>query len=175
MIWEHQRSVLLWYATAPRTLTDLPEQKRKVASETTSITSRRFTRSMTTDAPRRVVFDTTELLESILVHLPPKNLFGALRVSKQFQTVITGSVSIQEKMFLRIRKRPGKFWLLKEARTKPHYVEEMILSPQRGSNRIVEFNPFLELPCQIPRLGAWNSLSEYVELTIGKSVTLSML
>jgi hypothetical protein len=130
---------------------------------------------MTTDASRRAVFDTTELLESILVHLPPKNLFGALRVSKQFQTVITGSVSSQEKMFLRIRKRPRKIWLLKEARTKTHYVGEMILSPQRDSNRIVEFNPFLELLCQIPRLGAWNSLSEYVELTFGKSVTLSVL
>jgi hypothetical protein len=50
---------------------------------------------MTTDAARKAVFNTSELLESILVCLPPKTLFGVQRVSKQFQAIIATSVPIQ--------------------------------------------------------------------------------
>ena len=68
---------------------------------------------MTTDAARKAVFNTSELLESILVCLPPKTLFGVQRVSKQFQAVIATSIPIQEKMFLRLSNKPQRSWLLK--------------------------------------------------------------
>jgi hypothetical protein len=66
---------------------------------------------LTTDAARKAVFNTSELLESILVCLPPKALFGVQRVSKQFQAIIATSIPIQEKMFLRLRNTPVRSWL----------------------------------------------------------------
>lgn len=47
------------------------------------------------------VFNTTELLENILSLLPAKNLFGVIRVSKQFKSVIANCPALQETMFLR--------------------------------------------------------------------------
>ena len=56
---------------------------------------------MTTDAPRKATFETTELLENILSFLPPKTLFGVQRVSRKFKDVIEKSIRLQQKMFLR--------------------------------------------------------------------------
>jgi hypothetical protein len=142
---EHQRSILASCATAALDLTDPPEQKRKVALEETTSASRRATRSMTTDAARRAVFDTTELPESVLVCLPPKNLFAVLRVSRRFRAVITASIPIQEKMFLRVRNEPWTAWKLEGKLKDTHFVEQLNPTPWYRFKAPVELNPFLEL------------------------------
>jgi hypothetical protein len=43
-------------------------------------------------------------LTNILVHLPPKNIFGVQRVSKSFLNAVQKSPEIREKLFLRQRK-----------------------------------------------------------------------
>jgi hypothetical protein len=173
---EHQRSVLASCATAAQNLTDPPEQKRKVALEETTSASRRTTRSMTTDAARRAVFDTTELLESILVCLPPKNLFGVLRVSRRFRAVITASIPIQEKMFLRVRNKPWTAWKLEGELKDTHFVEELIPTPWYQFKSPVELNPFLEL-CHQDQSSAQrvHNGSECLKLALQKPVPLSTL
>jgi len=46
-----------------------------------------------------------EILTNTLVHLSPKNFFGLQRVPKSFLNAIQQSTEIQEKLFLRQRKR----------------------------------------------------------------------
>lgn len=70
-----------------------------------------MTRSTTTAAARNAVFDTAELLEAILVCLPFKELFVVPRVCKSFKQVITSSVHIQQKMFLRSRGVDERWFL----------------------------------------------------------------
>jgi len=68
---------------------------------------------MTTDAARRAVLHTSELLEEIILCLPMKTIFGVQRVCKQFKEVIATSRKIQTKMFLRLRNDvPDKRWAL---------------------------------------------------------------
>lgn len=55
---------------------------------------------------RKSVFATGELFEGILSFLPFKTLFYIRRVSKRWATVIDGSVTLQQKMFLRPRDEP---------------------------------------------------------------------
>lgn len=55
------------------------KQKRKSASKDTSTTSHRHTRGMSTDATRKAVFNTSELLDSMLVCLSAKTLFCVQR------------------------------------------------------------------------------------------------
>ena len=57
---------------------------------------------MTTDAARRAVFDTAELLEQIVLELPLATIFTSQRVCHQFQDIVTTSSKIQEKLFFRI-------------------------------------------------------------------------
>lgn len=68
------------------------------------------TAATTNEAPQgaacRAVFQTAELLENIVIHLPPKNIFGVLRVSKDFSKVLT-SPKVQEKVFLRLEPKTG--------------------------------------------------------------------
>lgn len=52
-------------------------------------------------APSHAAFVITELLENILSFLPAKNIFGVMRVSKQFKVTIDNSLALQEMMFLR--------------------------------------------------------------------------
>ncbi|KAK4493804.1 hypothetical protein PRZ48_014989 [Zasmidium cellare] len=73
----------------------------------------RITRGMTTDAARKAVFNTSELLENILVHLPARKLFTIQRVNQQFKEAIEGSVEIQQKMFLRLGGEPKEEWLVR--------------------------------------------------------------
>jgi hypothetical protein len=63
-----------------------------------------------TDASRRQVLQTNELLESILAFLPPRNLFVVQRVSKSWRALIAGSPTIQRKMMLRLEELPRQTW-----------------------------------------------------------------
>ena len=56
-----------------------------------------------TAAVMQAVFQTSELVENILVHLPAKTIFGVQRVSKSFRNAVQNSLPIKEKLFLRIR------------------------------------------------------------------------
>lgn len=68
---------------------------------------------MTTDASRKAVFNTSELLEQVILCLPMKKIFGIQRVSRQFRDVIAASPKIQEKMWLRLRNDvPVEAWAL---------------------------------------------------------------
>ncbi|KAK5746866.1 hypothetical protein LTR17_000496 [Elasticomyces elasticus] len=69
-------------------------------SATATSTEKRVTRAMTTDAPRRAVFATAELLENILMHTPIKAVFVAQRVCTQFRDIVAGSLQLQQKLFL---------------------------------------------------------------------------
>jgi hypothetical protein len=51
---------------------------------------------------REKVFNTIEILESILEYLPGKALFNVQRVNNRFHETIAGSSRIQRRMFLRI-------------------------------------------------------------------------
>lgn len=157
------------------------EQKRKPAPKETSTTSRRHTRGMTTDAARKAVFNTSELLESILVCLPPKTLFGVQRVSKQFQAIIATSVPIQEKMFLRVRNEPQVSWLLKEQFTTSgvnRYFVESARKPRDPKSRVpTKLNPFLSKTinntCAERARGPF--AAERVRLRFDQPVSLTML
>ena len=67
---------------------------------------------MTTDAARRAVFDTAELLEKILLHVPIKNIFVSQRVCRQFQDLVKTSVTLRQKLFLRAALPDDKMWKL---------------------------------------------------------------
>jgi hypothetical protein len=138
---------------------------------------------MTTDAARKAVFNTSELLESILVCLPPKTLFGVQRVSKQFQAIIATSVPIQEKLFLRVRNEPQASWVLKEQATasgfKRYFVESASDPPDQNSRVPTNLNPFLRI-----RNGSINTCAgrihgklaaEQVILEFDQPVSLTML
>jgi hypothetical protein len=57
---------------------------------------RRITRSMTTDASRRAVFNTTELLEKVISFLPPfEILTKAQRVSSSWKNTIANSPTVK--------------------------------------------------------------------------------
>jgi hypothetical protein len=56
------------------------------------------------------VLDTTELLECVLSHLPAKQIFGVKRVSRRWKDVISRSLGIQEKLFLKLQNKPAELW-----------------------------------------------------------------
>lgn len=56
---------------------------------------------MTTDASRKAVFQTAELLENIFLCLPPKSVIGAQRTCRQFRDIVVKSIKIQQHVFLR--------------------------------------------------------------------------
>jgi hypothetical protein len=61
---------------------------------------------MTTDAARRAVFDTPELLENIILCLPVKDVFAKVqRLSRSWKAVVDSSVAIQTKLWLRPRDK----------------------------------------------------------------------
>lgn len=67
--------------------------------------NQRITRSLAIRikaSPGHAVFNTAELLENILSFLPFKNLFGVMRVSKQFKSAIDNSPTLQRMIFLRL-------------------------------------------------------------------------
>lgn len=64
---------------------------------------------MIIETSRQAVFQTTELLENILVHLPMRDILVTQRVCQKFDAVIKGSVSIQQKLFSRPYEK-GELW-----------------------------------------------------------------
>jgi hypothetical protein len=60
------------------------------------------------------VLDTTELLECVLSHLPPKQIFGVQRVARLWKDVIARSLGMKEKMFLKLQNKPAEVWALLE-------------------------------------------------------------
>jgi hypothetical protein len=66
---------------------------------------------MTTDAARQAVFNTSELLERIIVHLPMKSIFAVQRVSQKFKAAVDTSPSIQTKVFRRLQNTPPETWI----------------------------------------------------------------
>ncbi|GAB1742729.1 hypothetical protein NU219Hw_g8441t1 [Hortaea werneckii] len=82
--------------------------RKKQAAETP--TSRRITRGMTTDAARRAVFETAELLENIFIQLPPRKIFVIQRVCKQFRDIVATSVKLQQRLFLRSDGSEAQEW-----------------------------------------------------------------
>lgn len=132
---------------------------------------------MTTDAARKAVFNTNELLELILVFLPPKSLFGVQRVSKQFQAIIATSVPIQEKMFLRLRNTPEQGWVRQEKMTADgkelYFVEGTDPSSQQALRIPTQLNPFLRL-----RDKSWHCVKRTTEsaiLDVENPITLATL
>jgi hypothetical protein len=61
------------------------------------------TKEASTAAAMQAVFQTSELVENILVHLPARNIFGIQRISKSFNNAVKNSLPIKEKLFLRTR------------------------------------------------------------------------
>ncbi|KAK3621923.1 hypothetical protein LTR56_022510 [Elasticomyces elasticus] len=80
------------------------DYKKEQMTATPASTEEHITRAMTTDASRQAVFATAELLETILMHTPIKNVFVAQRVSTQFRNVVAKSIQLQQKLFLRLPK-----------------------------------------------------------------------
>lgn len=65
---------------------------------------------MTTDAARRAVLDTAELLENIMMQLPPRKIFVIQRVCKQFRDIVANSVKLQQRLFLRSDGTEAQEW-----------------------------------------------------------------
>ncbi|KAI7340585.1 hypothetical protein KC315_g619 [Hortaea werneckii] len=81
--------------------------QKKAADEPTT---RRITRGMTTDAARRAVFETAELLENVFIQLPPRKIFVIQRVCKQFRDIVATSVKLQQRLFLRSDGTEAQEW-----------------------------------------------------------------
>lgn len=76
----------------------------------------RVTRGMTTDASRKAVLNTTELLEQIILCLPAKTIFGMQRTCKQFRDVIQDSTPIQQTIFLKPSVQPQMWKMSSDSR-----------------------------------------------------------
>lgn len=63
----------------------------------------------------QAVFDTDGLVEIILVSLPTRNIFRAIKVLRTFKSVICSPPSLQEKLFLRLVTKLGQTSLPKSA------------------------------------------------------------
>ncbi|KAI7541851.1 hypothetical protein KC331_g8320 [Hortaea werneckii] len=87
---------------------DVDHASRKKAAEEN--TTRRITHGMTTDAARRAVFDTAELLENIVMQLPPRKIFVIQRVCKQFRDIVASSIKLQQRLFLRSDGTEAQEW-----------------------------------------------------------------
>jgi hypothetical protein len=105
----------------------------------------------------RAVLDTTELLENILSHLPPKQLFGVQRVCRLWKDFIARSSGIQEKLFLKLQGRPAELWALLERDVGAEFgprksrLEKVNKRPALGRGNAdvrtftpVDLNPFLQ-------------------------------
>jgi len=71
-----------------------------VSSHSHEVLENSTTTHITTGPPVAAVFDTYELLERILLHLPMRNLLSASSINKTFQAIITRSKAIQQALFL---------------------------------------------------------------------------
>ncbi|KAK3070180.1 hypothetical protein LTR53_010902 [Teratosphaeriaceae sp. CCFEE 6253] len=76
------------------------KQKQGIAKKPEPELTRRVTRTMTIDGPRQAVFQTAEMLENILLHLPARSIFGAQRVCRQFRDIVATSIQLRKRLFL---------------------------------------------------------------------------
>jgi len=85
------------------------KQKRRAIRETALATfPRRQTRSMTTDAARKAVFNTSELLENIISFLPMRDILTKVqRLSRQWKIVVESSPTIRNKLWMTSSKVPA--------------------------------------------------------------------
>lgn len=96
------------------------------------------------------VFNTTELFENILIQLPWKQLFPVQRVCRKFRNVISGSVRLQQRVFLRSCV-PVESWTLRSKRPMtatlaatlalPHHEFEFVPSTNTTTNAIEKLKP----------------------------------
>lgn len=96
-----------------QTSTDKSSLKTEAAPSTSTVT-RRATRSMTTAAAARAVFDTAELLEHIMLQVPMATILTSQRVCQQFRDIVKTSKKIQEKLFFRTNSE-CEYWAWQQA------------------------------------------------------------
>lgn len=69
-----------------------------------------------TTSAREQVFGTNELLETILLQLPMREIFVVQSVARSWQDAIAACPAIQEKLFLRRSEKPLETWMLVNAK-----------------------------------------------------------
>lgn len=97
----------------------------------------------------------TELLENILVYLPLNQILTCQRVCRQFQSVVSKSITIQDKLFLRVSQKDAEIWKRSPdgscIRTKEAPGTETMEELQAGIENRLAFTRlnsfFLELHC----------------------------
>lgn len=90
---------------APPRKTKAPRSARSAPITTPT----RITRLMGLDATRRIVFNTAELLEIILLLLPARSVYSACRVSQQWNALVRTSIAIQQKLLIK-PSTPKQAW-----------------------------------------------------------------
>ncbi|KAK4493765.1 hypothetical protein PRZ48_014950 [Zasmidium cellare] len=145
--------------------------RRKKAKQAAAPIERRVTRSMTTKVTRQAVFDTTELMENILAHLTPHDAIRAKEVCRRFNDVVTSSLLLHERLFLRRppAQPPLRYRVVGKG-TKSHFVVADGEADKAGSREfddrplltVIQRNPFLfDLDDEDPRkLKARNVLDD---------------
>lgn len=77
-----------------------PRIYRLLGPEDNGGRTRAYTKATNGQEVRQQTFDTLELLQSILLHLPARQLYGVQRVSHQFRRAMFDSRLIRCKIFL---------------------------------------------------------------------------
>ncbi|TKA81378.1 hypothetical protein B0A55_02079 [Friedmanniomyces simplex] len=93
-------------AARKRKAKDTGENDKGITRPAASATTRvHIIRGMGTDAARRAVLGTVELLEMILLQAPAETVFIAQCVRRLFRDTVATSVLLQQKLFQRLRTR----------------------------------------------------------------------
>lgn len=93
-----------------------------------------------TAAARNAVFDTAELLENIVLLLPPRQVLVIKSVCRQFRTIVATSPALQEMLFLKPSNKNGasEKWTIVAKNCYSHYKDfqafEFAVSPVAGSD-----------------------------------------
>ncbi|KAK4619692.1 hypothetical protein CLAFUW4_11536 [Fulvia fulva] len=119
---------------------------------------------MTTDAARRAVFETAELLEQIMLELPAFSIFTSQRVCHQFQDIVRTSSKIQEKLFLRVNSTPDRFIL-----AEPRNIATPILRLEEDRER----TDFSTVPARVNNMSRSLGESWSLRWLIGDTVKFS--
>jgi hypothetical protein len=106
---EHPVNVPHTTLTPPSVQVPQVKQKRKTTRATDlAAFPRRHTRSMTTDAARKAVFNTSELLENIISFLPARDILTKVpRLSRQWKTAVETSPTVRNKLWMTSCKAPA--------------------------------------------------------------------
>ncbi|KAK3050933.1 hypothetical protein LTR09_008011 [Extremus antarcticus] len=108
---------------------------------------------------QQAVFNTTELLEHVLVHLPIRDILTAQRVSTRFRDIVTDSHALQRKLFFIVDAAPHIRTTNDVPKTnhtliRPHGPHEQASLPEK-SNPKVQLNPLQqEHPLHRPPTGS---------------------